>query len=413
MARLNLDKYTKIFAQREKMFFLAKVAVFVLLVLLEFVLVYNVFDEYGFSIPFWSVFGVSLVMIVENAVKTFAIREFRHKITCYIIDFIGLLILALVTSTNLVATLCMVVLSEFYLSSYNTKSNFIMLFTWISLYSAIMITSVILFHKEFDATFYTDIMNDFIVFMIHFAIMTLSVRLYQKNDEFAKVIDDLDKANANLQEAYEKIAETTAIEERQKIAKDIHDTAGHSITTVIMQTEAAKLCIEKDPVEAKKKIIAANLQAKNALEELRTSVHLLSGRMNGKTMKELFERIILDTSNGTDIAIRSQIEDIEIEEEKAVFLCNTLKEGFSNGMRHGGATAFWVELKQEDYAVTFILSDNGVGLDLANLKEGFGLTGMKRRAEALGGIARFSSQVDEGFEITITLPIKRKEDTHE
>lgn len=394
------------------MLFLAKIGVFVLLIVLECVLIVDA-HERGGDLAFWSVVGVSAVMIAVNAVKTFAIKEFKHKIGCYVIDFIGLLVLTLVTGTNLVATICMVVLSEFYLSSYDTKGNFVMFFTWELLYVVLRVTSVVLFDSVFDIAFYSSVTNDMLVILIHFAIMTLSVKLYQKNDEFAKLIDDLDKANANLQEAYEKLAETTAIEERQKIAKDIHDTAGHSITTVIMQTEAARLCIDKNPAEAKKKIIAANLQAKNALEELRSSVHLLSGRMNGQSLKDLMERIVLDTSNGTDVAIRADIEDVKIEEEKAVFLCNTLKEGLSNGMRHGGATAFLVELKQDEYTVTFTLSDNGSGIEMSQIKEGFGLTGMKKRAEALGGIARFSSQVDEGFEITVMLPVKQKEAENE
>ena len=89
---------------------------------------------------------------------------------------------------------------------------------------------------------------------------------------------------------------------------------------------------------------------------------------------------------------------------KSRFICNTLKEGISNGLRHGGATAFYFELKQEGGQIRFLLSDNGKGLDISSLKEGFGLSGMHARAESLGGVVWFETEVDEGFEIHLTLP---------
>ena len=95
-----------------------------------------------------------------------------------------------------------------------------------------------------------------------------------------------------LQKAYDELAEVTALQERQRIAKDIHDMAGHSITTVIMQTEAAKLILDSNPQEAKSKIVAANLRAQHALEELRESVHLLSGRRSRLSLKEALQQRI-------------------------------------------------------------------------------------------------------------------------
>ena len=87
--------------------------------------------------------------------------------------------------------------------------------------------------------------------------------------------------------------------------------------------------------------------------------------------------------------------------DKAV---NALKEGISNGLRHGGATAFYFELHKEGNRVNFLLSDNGTGTDINSLKEGFGLTGMHARAESLGGSVYFETEPDEGFEIHLTLP---------
>ena len=246
--------------------------------------------------------------------------------------------------------------------------------------------------------------NDLLILVIHFVFVNLAVRFYRQYVRLGKALKALDQSKAELQKAYDDLAEVTLLEERQRIAKDIHDTAGHSMTTVIMQTEAAKLIIDKNPEEAKSRIIAANLQAKHALEELRESVHLLSGISGKQTLKDALQGIINESMDGTGIRIRSDIDDAAVSDAKYRFLCNTLKEGISNGLRHGGATAFWFELKQTGKKLEFLLSDNGSGVEINKLKEGFGLTGMSSRAESLGGDVWFVSEPDEGFEIHLTLP---------
>jgi signal transduction histidine kinase len=240
---------------------------------------------------------------------------------------------------------------------------------------------------------------------LHFFSVQVLLVFYRQYLLLNKTLSELDENKRALEKAYEVLEEVTVLEERQRIAKEIHDTAGHSITTVIMQTEAAKRIIEKDPEDAKLKLAAANLQAKHALEELRDSVHLLSGRGAGTTLKADLEDVVQESMDGTDIHIRSVIEDIAVSEAKHRFICNTLKEGISNGIRHGGATAFWFELKKEDDNLVFLLSDNGKGLAGQPLKKGFGLTSMEERVKALGGEVEFTSEEDEGFEIRITMGI--------
>ena len=86
-------------------------------------------------------------------------------------------------------------------------------------------------------------------------------------------------------------------------------------------------------------------------------------------------------------------------------LCNVLKESISNGIRHGKATAFWVELKSEESYVRLLISDNGSGADLRTLKKGFGLSAMTESAERLGGIIELSSALEDGLELTASIPI--------
>ena len=115
-----------------------------------------------------------------------------------------------------------------------------------------------------------------------------------------------------------------------------------------------------------------------------------------------------ETCDGTGITVRSRIDDIFMTEEAERFIATTLREGISNGIRHGGSTAFFFELKDMGHFVEFLLSDNGRGADMKTFKEGFGLSGMRAKAEKLGGMINFSSETDEGFEIRMSLPEKVK-----
>ena len=249
---------------------------------------------------------------------------------------------------------------------------------------------------------------EIIVFCLHFIMFNFSMTVYRKNRMIEENVRELEESRNELLRAYDKLEEATVIEERNRIAKEIHDTAGHSLTTVIMQTEAAKLAVENDPKEAKKCITAANLQAKTCLDELRLSVHLLSGRRENVTFKEYLEGILGETGEGTGVTVRSKIDDISMSEEAERFIANTLREGISNGIRHGGSTAFFFELKDMGHYVEFLLSDNGKGTDMHAFKEGFGLSGMRAKAKKLGGMVNFSSEEGEGFEIRMSLPEKLK-----
>ena len=122
------------------------------------------------------------------------------------------------------------------------------------------------------------------------------------------------------------------------------------------------------------------------------------------TLKDTLLSIIRESTDGTGIVIRSAIEEITLSEGKHRFLCNSLKEGISNGLRHGGATAFWFELKSEGGRIKFLLSDNGKGVE-GGIKLGFGLRTMQERARALGGELTVLSELEEGFELHIDLPL--------
>ena len=393
---------------------IGKVLIFLALLLVVVILAVDCRDARVENIPALAVIlPVSAALVAENAVKLFALRSFKPRIFCYVIDILLLLVLTYFSGGRLISTLFVVILSEFYLSQEKLSGNIAMGVCSSVLYLAMLALSQTLRDESVALDLLiSNAFEDLIIFVLHFLIMNFLLLIYRKNEEIAKRVKELDESNQKLEEsnqklaeAMEKLKEVTALEERQRIAKDIHDSAGHSITTVIMQTEAAKLAIERDPEGAKRSVVAANLQAKHALEELRESVHLLSGSRTQMTLKDMLLDIVHESTDGTGIAVRCDIDDVSLCDAKCRFLCNTLKEGISNGLRHGKATAFYVELKKTGKDVNFLLSDNGTGMEISSLKEGFGLRGMHSRAASLGGTVWFETEIDEGFEIHLRLPL--------
>ncbi len=380
------------------------------LILVSIIVIANNWEASFLGFPAWYVVLPAVAVLVgENAIKIWAVKKYWQKIPFYVLDVLLLLLITIFTDGSLISTFYIVILSEFYIGQESLTGNIAM---GASSIGTFLITLFVSGYFRGDSlglvSLLTSAFNDLIILVLHFLLMNFMVQIYRKNKEIASTMEELEASNRELRRLNEEHRALAVLEERQRIAKDIHDTAGHSITTVIMQTEAAKLVIDKDVEDAKLKITAANLQARHALEELRESVHLLSGSTEHMTLRESLLSIARESMEGTEIVVRCSVDDADVSESKRRFLCNTLKEGISNGLRHGGATAFLFELKREEDRLIFSLSDNGRGMAQEELKEGFGLSGMRARAEALGGEISFVTEADEGFEIHITLPLDGK-----
>ncbi len=350
-------------------------------------------------------------LTIAETLKLFVVKKPALKVVCYVADFLFIFTLVAATGSSYMPVLYILALTEFYLSAKKMRASVLMFAISAPVYVGAYATAISIWQSDIRSmlTVGAQSIEALVILTLHFVCVNFLLGFYRQYLRLRQALKDLDESSARLKEAYAELEEVTVLEERQRIAKDIHDTAGHSITTVIMQTEAAKLIVDKDAAAAKQKIIAANLQAKHALEELRESVHLLSGSVEKPTLKTALLTIVAESTDGTDVKIRHDVDDVTVEDARYRYLCNTLKEGISNGLRHGGATAFYLEVKEREDAIEFLLSDNGKGMKREDFQEGFGLSGMKKGVEGFGGQMSVYTEPDEGFEIRLTLPNKDEE----
>ncbi len=342
-------------------------------------------------------------------IEMYGVKPMVGKMILFFVEMLLLSVICLLTSGSvyLSAMFC-IILTQAYTNLRNFLNKIIIFIISCLVYTISYFVGYFLFGGSSIVSVVSDMFFGSIILAIHFVVTNFLLRFYFLNVRLTHALDDANASRERLQEVYQQLSESAVYEERNRIASDIHDNAGHSMTTVIMQTEAAKRLIDTNPEAAKKAIISANMQAKNALEQMRESVHLLAGREGVTSAKTIIEEIVAQTIDGTQLKIRCDLQDVEADEDTLRFFSTSVKEALANGIRHGGATAFYIELKAEKDWVTLLISDNGSGLP-QGFVEGFGLKQMRQKASVLGGDITIMGEDGEGCELIIKLPMGKKE----
>lgn len=215
----------------------------------------------------------------------------------------------------------------------------------------------------------------------------------------------LENTYLKLKETSEELEELTIVAERNRIAREIHDTVGHTLTTVLLELEAGERLINIDKETAVDKIRLAKEQVRRGLQDIRESVKTLQ---SGKELMEFvpsLKLLIDETTKHGDIHIKYNIKELPKltpMQEKAIY--RALQEGLTNGIRHGSSTAFVFLLEYVNGEIHFLLQDNGIGTE--TIVKGFGLSAMEARVKELGGVLQVQSTPGEGFQTNITIPIE-------
>ncbi|WP_256758482.1 AAA family ATPase [Cohnella sp. WQ 127256] len=198
------------------------------------------------------------------------------------------------------------------------------------------------------------------------------------------------------------LAEVSVYEERNRIAQEIHDIVGHTLTSTVIQIEAGKRLMSKDAGEATQRLKEAQDLVRHGLNEIRGSVHMLK-EDRYSDLATMLNQLMRDTERNTGVVISSELEElIELPTTHKKTIYHALQEGLTNGIRHGGSAEFRFSLHSVDSNVCFRLEDFGKGSEM--IKMGFGLRAMNDRVEQLGGTLAIDSRQDQGCLLKIDLP---------
>lgn len=217
----------------------------------------------------------------------------------------------------------------------------------------------------------------------------------------------LESALRTVNEQSEKLKGLAVIEERNRIAAEMHDTVGHTLTAAVLALEAAEGLVSEP--QAAQKLHQGKEQVRRGLSELRASVKVV--RAGNETdfaaaLSQLLQEIRSDT--GLDIHIVMESE-ITLPPLQAGILLSVVKECATNAIKHGHATEADILIGQHNGQLRFAFTDNGVGTD--TIKSGSGLSIMRERVQSVGGTLEIESAPGEGFTISLIIPAaQRKED---
>ena len=205
-------------------------------------------------------------------------------------------------------------------------------------------------------------------------------------------------------ELAEQRRHAVVLEERTRMARDIHDTLAQGFTGVIIQLDTSVEALrDEEPEEAAKHIRRARELARESLTEARRSVHALRPQaLETATLADALRAIITNTTAGTSLRTDFQLQGEPRELQPAVEenLLHIGQEALSNALKHARATKFQARLSFDSDEVRLELRDNGKGfvVDCAN-GGGIGLIGMRERAEQIGATLAVTSKPGKGTKI--------------
>ncbi len=202
--------------------------------------------------------------------------------------------------------------------------------------------------------------------------------------------------------------ELAVFKERARIAEDVHDTVGHTLTTAIVALEGAGLLFDTKPEEARRKIRVAREQLKQGLGNIRQVARALKSEDGSEErgLAEKIAKVAKDASKqtGVQFALDFKVTAPLISLQEYVII-NSIKESITNALKHGRADRMDIQITEREDMIVMTVKDNGSGSD--SIVYGFGLTSMEERIQAIGGRMSARSAPMEGFVLHIQMPIAR------
>ena len=225
------------------------------------------------------------------------------------------------------------------------------------------------------------------------AVVLLPLTIYSKNKR--------ENLEGQLETANERIAELIVFEERQRIARDLHDTLGQKLSMIGLKSDLASRLIERDPQQALIEIKDIRQTASIALKEVR---ELVSDMRTTKFEDELMRISQILRAAEMEFIFEGDKETLQVPPLVENVLSMCLKEAVNNVIKHSGATKCEIAFHQNFKEVHLVVRDNGQGITKKQAwKTGNGLKGMRERLEFING--SFKIEGEEGTTLSVSIPV--------
>jgi signal transduction histidine kinase len=232
--------------------------------------------------------------------------------------------------------------------------------------------------------------------------------------------EELASANKKLRKYALKIENQATLEERNRIAREIHDSLGHSLTALNLQLETGLKLWQSNPEKAKEFLIRAKALGSTALQEVRDSVSTMRSYRDssgvshnikpwqGESLEKAIINLLDDVKHSTDVAPLYVINlEYSLDNDISVPIYRIIQESLTNICKYAKASEIKLELLMMSGELHLQIQDNGVGFNPEQNTTGFGLQSMRDRAMALGGNLEIETSPGHGCMITVIIPLEK------
>ncbi|MGG4552228.1 sensor histidine kinase [Paenibacillus humicus] len=324
---------------------------------------------------------------------------------CYVLSFVSrgwkvyfwtsLQIAISITMTMLFGYVYFSLFLAFFIGNIKNKVGFI------TLYTIHLVTTVVTINWGFLTKTSWFITQLPFVLVSLIGVILLPVTTYNRNKS--------DRLQGQLEDANKRISELVKLEERQRIARDLHDTLGQKLSLIGLKSDLAGRLMNEDPSRAQAEIADVRQTARVALKEVRELVTQMRGT---RLQDEIFRIKQILKAAQIEFSLEGDPEqlDISLMNENVLSMC--LKEAVTNIVKHSSATACSIIIRPSRGELIVTIQDNGVGIAVNSYYfKGNGLRGMKERLEFVNGSMEIAS--NGGTVLTIKVPSSLKQPVEE
>lgn len=242
-----------------------------------------------------------------------------------------------------------------------------------------------------------------------FALLLINALLAERysREQLEIVHQELETTHEQLRQYALRIEDQATLQERNRIAREIHDGLGHTLAAQTIQINNALVFWQSNQDKALTFLKQAKQLGAEALVEIRRSVSVLrSNPLQGQFLESAIEKLLNDFQYTAGIKLSSNIYlPLLLPTEVNTTLYRIMQESLTNIYKHAKATEVIVTMRQEEGIVHLCIEDNGKGFNPTQNTTGFGLQGMRERATVLGGKFALHSQEGTGCRIWVSFPL--------
>ena len=233
-------------------------------------------------------------------------------------------------------------------------------------------------------------------------------KIIEQSQDRARLVSELAATRTELATVSH---EAGVLAERERLARDLHDTLAQGSTSVLFLLQAARTALHRDVAECEGHLTLAEQTTRESLAEIRALVAALTpAGLDGTSLPAALERLTsrIEQELGIDATMTTVGDHRSLPSSSEVVLLRTTQEALANVRKHAEATEVTVELGYHEDRVTLQVADNGRGFQPdARPAGGFGLNGLRERVRGAGGELRLETAPGAGATVLVSLPIEK------